>query len=424
MEWFLVEFKILRGFWSRGRVRGDRSVFVTSHRPVHFSRALMFSAWFELLHFRTGAIFLVWWFCVSAFEYAHIQGIVTGVRTGVFVWTSHAASSVPQVHRTAFTATTASVQTVSKWAVLRHLIWCSPFRQGSSLKNFLVHSQLSTMICAALACSLSTGTRIRIVMHGCDNTFRLSSTVSRFSYISGVVNSQRAGPEVRFTSPAFRSPASCKPTAPSSFTTTGGNGSKRRYAAITSGGRHRQRQSSFQPPDGPLLSKAAREQEEYQQVLEVTLNLIASLGHLPGLTQELNSSTLCSVGQVSRLRKSFLQPRNQLVRFERITCRSSGFCYGVPTENFHRASVFSKLQYRRCRFHGKVGSPRFFGAMRGSALKTPSGKKLDHVFSQTLRFMVFAGTLNLEVSQACLGRHCVAVYWMKTGRSMRGTTSW
>ena len=142
--------------------------------------------------------------------------------------------------------------------------------------------------------------------------------------------------------PAFRSPVSCKPTARSSFTTTGGNESKRRYAAITSGGRHRPRQSSSLPPDGPLLSKAAREQEEYQQVLEVTLNLIASLGHLPGLIQELNSSTLCSVGQASRLRKTFLQLRHQLVRFEHITCRSSGFCYGVPTENFHRASVFSK----------------------------------------------------------------------------------
>ena len=46
-------------------------------------------------------------------------------------------------------------------------------------------------------------TRIRIGMHGCDNTFRLSSTVSRFSYISGVVNSQRVGPEVRFTSQFF-----------------------------------------------------------------------------------------------------------------------------------------------------------------------------------------------------------------------------
>ena len=34
-------------------------------------------------------------------------------------------------------------------------------------------------------------------------TTRLSSTVSRFSYISGVVNSQRAGPEVRFTSQLF-----------------------------------------------------------------------------------------------------------------------------------------------------------------------------------------------------------------------------
>ena len=40
-------------------------------------------------------------------------------------------------------------------------------------------------------------------MHGCDNTFRLSSTVSRFSYISGVVNIQRAGPEVRLTSQLF-----------------------------------------------------------------------------------------------------------------------------------------------------------------------------------------------------------------------------
>ena len=33
--------KILRGFWARGRVRGDRSVFVTSHRPALISRALV-----------------------------------------------------------------------------------------------------------------------------------------------------------------------------------------------------------------------------------------------------------------------------------------------------------------------------------------------------------------------------------------------
>ena len=32
----------LRGFWARGRVRGDRSVFFASHRPVHSSRALLF----------------------------------------------------------------------------------------------------------------------------------------------------------------------------------------------------------------------------------------------------------------------------------------------------------------------------------------------------------------------------------------------
>ena len=34
-------------------------MFVTSHRPVHLSRALLFSAWFELLHFRTEPLFLV-----------------------------------------------------------------------------------------------------------------------------------------------------------------------------------------------------------------------------------------------------------------------------------------------------------------------------------------------------------------------------
>ena len=62
--------KLLRGFWARGRVRGDRSVFVTSHRPVHLSRALMFSDWFELLHFRTGAVFLV---CPPATPLHHLS---------------------------------------------------------------------------------------------------------------------------------------------------------------------------------------------------------------------------------------------------------------------------------------------------------------------------------------------------------------
>ena len=141
--------------------------------------------------------------------------------------------------------------------------------------------------------------------------------------------------------PVFRSPASCKPTAPSSFITTGGNGSKRRYAAISSGGRHRPRQSSSEPPVGPLLSKAAREQEEYQQVLEVTLNLIASLGHLLGLTQELNSSTLCSVGQVSRKIVSTTAPSAGTLRAHNLSFKR--FLLWVPTENFHRASVLSKL---------------------------------------------------------------------------------
>ena len=101
--------------------------------------------------------------------------------------------------------------------------------------------------------------------------------------------------------PVYSSPPSCQPAAPSSVTTTGVTGSKRRFAAITSNGRRRPQPSSSLPPDGPL-SKAAREQE-YQQVLEVTLNLVASLGQIPGLLQELSSSTLCSAKQIARLRR-------------------------------------------------------------------------------------------------------------------------
>ena len=55
---------------------------------------------------------------------------------------------------------------------------------------------------------------------------------------------------------------SSAPTASSSVTTASVTGNKRRYAAITSNGRHRPQPSSSLPPDGPLLSKAAREQEE------------------------------------------------------------------------------------------------------------------------------------------------------------------
>ena len=87
--------QVLRGFWACGRVRGDRSVFVTSHRPVHFSRALMFSL-ARTFVFRTEAIFLFAHLparCTSMsldLELANIledhnQGIATGVRTGVFV---------------------------------------------------------------------------------------------------------------------------------------------------------------------------------------------------------------------------------------------------------------------------------------------------------------------------------------------------
>ena len=137
-------------------------------------------------------------------------------------------------------------------------------------------------------------------MHGYKSIFRLSFTLSRFHRWCCEQSASWARGADHI--PVLSSLASCKPTAPSSFTTTSVTGSKRRYAAVTSSGRHRPQPSSSLPPDGPP-SKAAREQEEYQQVLEVTLNLIASLGHLPGLLQELSSSTLCSVGQISRLRK-------------------------------------------------------------------------------------------------------------------------
>ena len=44
-------------------------------------------------------------------------------------------------------------------------------------------------------------------------------------------------------------------------------------------------------------------------------------------------------GKFLAFAKSSLQPRHQLVRFVHITCRSSGFCCGVPTENFHRKAT-------------------------------------------------------------------------------------
>ena len=40
---FCLPSSFLRGFWDRGRVCGDRSVFVTSHRPAHSSCAHAFS---------------------------------------------------------------------------------------------------------------------------------------------------------------------------------------------------------------------------------------------------------------------------------------------------------------------------------------------------------------------------------------------
>ena len=106
--------RILRGFWARGRVRGDRSVFVTSHRPVHLSRALLFSAWFELLHFRTGAIFLFDGFACLLMNTLIIKVLLLEFEQ-VFLCELHTPPSLfSRVQRTAFTAKTASVETVSK----------------------------------------------------------------------------------------------------------------------------------------------------------------------------------------------------------------------------------------------------------------------------------------------------------------------
>ena len=160
--------------------------------------------------------------------------------------------------------------------------------------------------------------------------------------------------------PVYSSPPPCQPTAPSSATTTSVTGSKRRYAAITSNGRHRPQPSSSLPPDVPLLSKAAREQEEYQQVLEVTLNLIASLGQIPGLLQELSSSTLCSAKQIARLRKiiSATAPSAGTLRAHNLSFKrfllwgsdrklSPSECF-LKTTNIDVADFMEKLAYLGC----------------------------------------------------------------------------
>ena len=168
--------------------------------------------------------------------------------------------------------------------------------------------------------------------------------------------------------PVFSSPPSFQPPAPSSSTTTGVTGSKRRYAAITSGGRRRQQPSSSLPPDGPLLSKAAREQEEYLNVLEVTLNLITSLGQLPGLLQELSSSTLCSEKQIARLRKiiSATAPSAGTLRTHNLSFKrflswcsdrklSPSECF-LKTTNIDVADFMEKLAYLGCSVPKSIAS--------------------------------------------------------------------
>ena len=220
-----------------------------------------------------------------------------------------------------------------------------------------MHSQQLTTSYPVLVCLLSTGTRIQIAMLGFNSIFRLS-TVLQFHYISGAVNTQQAGPEARSTS-QFTVPR-LRASLPSAATTTSVTGSKRRYAAITSHGRHRPQPSSSLPPDVPLLSKAAREQEEYQQVLEVTLNLIASLGQITWTPSRTQLVHLCSAKQIARLRKiiSATAPSAGTLRAHNLSFKrfllwgsdrklSPSECF-LKTTNIDLADFLEKLAYLGC----------------------------------------------------------------------------
>ena len=272
-----LNWKFLRGFWARGRVRGDRSVFVTSHRPVHLSRALLLSAWFV---------------CISVQDrYFLFDGFACLLLKTLIIKCFCVNFTLRLLCSSKFRGQRSPPQR----PVLRRSRNepCSVTSYGARTSGRLVSQELLGALTAVDddLCSACLFAEYWDTHSDRDAWLRqhLSSQFHSLAVLLHQWCCEKSASWARGAVhiPVFRSAASCKPTAPSSFTTTGGNGSKRRYAAITSGGRHRPRQSSSQPPVGPLLSKAAREQEEYQQVLEVTLNLIASLGHLPGLIQAL-----------------------------------------------------------------------------------------------------------------------------------------
>ena len=105
-------------------VCGDRSVFVTSHRPAHSSRAHVFSL-ARILHFRIEVFFLFAHLpprCTSSsldlelakILDAHNQGIATWVLTGVLCELHTPPPLIPRDQWTASTATLACLETVSK----------------------------------------------------------------------------------------------------------------------------------------------------------------------------------------------------------------------------------------------------------------------------------------------------------------------
>ena len=187
-----------------------------------------------------------------------------------------------------------------------------------------MHSQQLTTSYPVLVCLLNTGTLIQSAMLGFNSIFRLSCTVLQFHYISGCCDHSASWARGAVHIPVYSSPPSCQPAAPSSVTTTSVTGSKKRYAAITSNGRHRPQQSSSLPPMEPL-SKAAREQEEYQQVLELRSILLHRWVRYLDSFKNLAHPRWVRPSKLLAFAKSSLQPRHLPVPFEHTICRSRDF---------------------------------------------------------------------------------------------------
>ena len=93
---------ILEGFWVCGRVCGDRSVFVTSHRPATTSRAHVFS-FVRIVHFAfevisclhgSACLPLITLLRVSIL--ATLYGLLLAIRS-IFLYSQPASSESPGI---------------------------------------------------------------------------------------------------------------------------------------------------------------------------------------------------------------------------------------------------------------------------------------------------------------------------------------